>query len=68
MWFRTRSVTHGKSFLRAFSREKAVSNVREFPFLEFSPYRDAALVTSCHRGPREQSGAQRDPVDLLVRE
>ena len=25
-----------------------------------------ALVTSCHRGPREQSGGQRDPVDLSV--
>jgi hypothetical protein len=30
--------------------------------------KDAALVTSCHRGPREQSGARRDPVDLSVRE
>ena len=25
-------------------------------------------VTSCHRGPREQSGARRDPADLSMRE
>ena len=33
MSFRTRSVTHGKSFLRAFSREKRYLTCVNFPFL-----------------------------------
>jgi hypothetical protein len=44
-----------------------IKHARGCPFVAGS-IEMRALVTSCYCGPREQSGARRDPVDLSVRE